>query len=637
MSQRYLVTARKYRPKLFRDLASQDHVTSTLKNALRLDRLSHAYLFSGPRGVGKTTAARILAKAINCSTPPDRRDDNAGPCRECDSCRAFEEGRSLDIIELDAASNNKVDDIRDLRETVRIPPQGSKKKVYIIDEVHMLSKQASNALLKTLEEPPPHALFIFATTEPNKVLPTILSRCQRFDFRRIPVPVIIENLETVCKAEDISYDDDSLLLLARKGNGALRDAFSAFDQAVALCGADLKYDDLARALGVVDVDVFFEVTDNVLAQSTGEMLRIVERIVHAGHDFQEFLEGLSEHLRNALVACTLEDTSLIEATDAVRARYAEVATEFTEPDLLRLLMIVGDARRQTRGSTQPRLQLEMTLLKLANMANAADMREVLDRLNSIEGKEGIEEPKSRKAEKPANREPGGGSPERGKGKGEGRKEEIRTGNEEESTSRQADEAAKNAARSDRRGGKEQYESLFNKPALSGSSKKPGSSGGGSKKKSDDGAGGQSTKYEANSEVTGVAEPSAALLTTRQKLVEGWDACVAGMKRDRVDTATLMKHARPEVVADGHLLLQVPDAFHYRLLNNKRKVLLRHIGETLGINLERLEVAVEVRNGFNGKTQETAGEKDPYDLIRQKRKENPAMEALFKHFGGEIVR
>ncbi len=185
-NQRYLVTARKYRPTRFGELVAQEHVTETLKNALRLDRLAHAYLFSGPRGVGKTTAARILAKAINCTTEPDQRTDDAEPCRQCASCRDFEEGRSLSIFEIDAASHNKVEDIRDLRETVRIPPQGSRKKVYIIDEVHMLSNAAFNALLKTLEEPPPHVLFIFATTEPHKVLPTILSRCQRFDFRRIP-------------------------------------------------------------------------------------------------------------------------------------------------------------------------------------------------------------------------------------------------------------------------------------------------------------------------------------------------------------------------------------------------------------------------------------------------------------------
>ncbi|MDX1546389.1 MAG: DNA polymerase III subunit gamma/tau, partial [Rhodothermales bacterium] len=335
--QRYLVTARKYRPKLFRELVAQEHVTETLKNALRLDRLAHAYLFSGPRGVGKTTAARILAKAINCTTPPEDREDAAEPCRACDSCRSFEEGRNLNIFEIDAASNNKVEDVRELRETVRIPPQGSRKKVYIIDEVHMLSNAAFNALLKTLEEPPPHVLFIFATTEPHKVLPTILSRCQRFDFRRIPVPEIVERLRAICVEEGITADDESLVLIARKGDGALRDALSAFDQAVSLCGTDLQYAALAEALRVVDVDLYFEVTQHVAGRSSAGMLTLADRIVRAGYDLQEFLHGLAEHLRNLLVARTMPEGDLIEATEAVRARYAERSGAFAEADLLRLM------------------------------------------------------------------------------------------------------------------------------------------------------------------------------------------------------------------------------------------------------------------------------------------------------------
>ena len=711
MAQRYLVTARKYRPKLFKELAAQEHVSSTLKNAVRLDRLSHAYLFSGPRGVGKTTAARILAKAINCQTPLEDREDEAEPCRSCDSCQAFEEGRSLDIIELDAASNNKVDDVRDLRETVRIPPQGSKKKVYIIDEVHMLSKQAFNALLKTLEEPPDHALFIFATTEPNKVLPTILSRCQRFDFRRISVPVIVERLKSICDKEDISYDEDALLLLARKGNGALRDAFSAFDQAVALCGADLQYDELARALGVVDVDLFFEVTNNIRTQNTAGMLHLVEKIVQAGYDFQEFLEGLSEHLRNALVACTLDEASLIESTDAVRKRYMETGSDFSEADLLRLLLIVGDARRHAKGSVQPRLQLEMTLLKLANMAHAADLREALGKLDALEGKSrGVEESRS------------GGKEESRKGGGEerrsGGKEERRNGGEEEGKRRgrspdgpssggedeehesprqealageatpddqdgaslesvdsvdspegdspEGDSPEGNSPEmeeapgpsgqstellqdSDHRqeGGKKQYNTLFNKPALSPSKKASDDTSGADpsakKKAGKNGSGpphgmngGAAHNYEGGDGAAAVAEPSAQLMTTRRKLEEGWSECVAGMQRDRVDTATLMGHARPTVVADGHVVLQVPDAFHHRLLHNKRKILRAHIAETLDIAVERLDVAVEEKPAAGGGEDETADKTDPYEVMQKKREEDPAVEALFTLFGGEIV-
>ena len=380
----YLVAARKYRPALFREVVAQEHVTDTLKNALKLDRLAHAYLFSGPRGVGKTTTARILAKAINCTTPAEEREDQAEPCRECDSCRAFEDGRSLNIFEIDAASNNKVDDIRELRETVRVPPQGSKKKVYIIDEVHMLSKQAFNALLKTLEEPPPHALFIFATTEPHKVLPTILSRCQRFDFRRIPVPEVVDRLREICEAEDITADEESLMLVARKGDGALRDALSAFDQAVSLCGTDLQYAELAQAMGVVDLDLFFQLTDHVRSQHSAGVLQLVERIMREGYDLQEFLAGLAEHLRNLLVARSLDDDSLIEAAAATRQRYAAASQHFEESDLLRLLMIAGDAEDAIKNSSQPRLKLEMALLKMASITHAVDLRNALTKLDRLE-------------------------------------------------------------------------------------------------------------------------------------------------------------------------------------------------------------------------------------------------------------
>ncbi|MFK7849119.1 MAG: DNA polymerase III subunit gamma/tau [Rhodothermales bacterium] len=381
--QRYLVTARKYRPQRFEEIVAQGHVSETLKNAITLDRLAHAYLFSGPRGVGKTTAARILAKAINCTSSLEERDGGE-PCRSCESCRTFEEGRSMNIIEIDAASNNRVEDIRELRDTVLIPPQGSRKKVYIIDEVHMLSNAAFNALLKTLEEPPPYALFIFATTEPNKVLPTILSRCQRFDFRRIAVPEIVAHLETICTTENIQADEASLMLIAHKGDGALRDSLSAFDQAVSLCGTSLKYPELAQAFGVVDVELFFEVTQCVVAGNSGGLLSMVDRIIRQGYDLQEFLIGLASHLRNLLVANTMQNTSLIELAEAVKQQYATESKQHSETDLLRLLMVVADGEEKLKTSAQPRLQLELTLLKMAAMAHAVDLKKALDKLDKLE-------------------------------------------------------------------------------------------------------------------------------------------------------------------------------------------------------------------------------------------------------------
>ncbi len=383
-SQRYLVTARKYRPKLFREVVAQGHVTDTLKNALRLDRLAHAYLFSGPRGVGKTTTARILAKAINCETPREEREDASEPCCACDSCRSFEEGRSLNVFEMDAASNNKVDDIRELRETVRIPPQGSTKKVYILDEVHMLSTAAFNALLKTLEEPPPHALFIFATTEPHKVLPTILSRCQRFDFRRIPVPNIVEHLREICEIEGIDADEESLMLLARKGNGALRDALSAFDQAISLCGTTIEIGELTQALGVVDQDLYFQLTHHIRTQSTAGALKLVHHTVRSGYDLNEFLAGVAEHLRNLLVAQSLGGDALDDVAESTRGRYVSDSESFSEADLLRLLMIAGEAEEDIKNTSQPRLKLEMSLLKMTSITRSADLRTMLDKIDRLE-------------------------------------------------------------------------------------------------------------------------------------------------------------------------------------------------------------------------------------------------------------
>ena len=382
--QRYIVTARKYRPKLFREVVAQGHVTDTLKNALRLDRLAHAYLFSGPRGVGKTTTARILAKAINCETPREEREDEAEPCCECDSCLSFEEGRSLNVFEMDAASNNKVDDIRELREKVRIPPQGSTKKVYILDEVHMLSTSAFNALLKTLEEPPPHALFIFATTEPHKVLPTILSRCQRFDFRRIPVPEIVDRLREICEVEDIDADEESLMLLARKGDGALRDALSAFDQAISLCGTTIEYGELTQALGVVDQDLFFRLTKDVAQGSTTGVLKLVNHVVRNGYDLNEFLAGVADHLRNLLVAHSLGGDALEEVAESTQQRYVNESRHFSESDLLRLLMITGDAEEDVKGSSQPRLKLEMALLKMASLTRSSDLKKVIAKVERLE-------------------------------------------------------------------------------------------------------------------------------------------------------------------------------------------------------------------------------------------------------------
>ncbi|MGA9115916.1 MAG: DNA polymerase III subunit gamma/tau [Bacteroidota bacterium] len=368
----YVVTARKWRPMRFEEVQAQEHVTQTLRNAVRSGRLAQAYLFSGPRGVGKTTTARILAKAVNCAAPADANPDNT-----CDLCREITEGRALDVQEIDGASNRGVDEIRNLREAVRYGPARARYRVFIIDEVHMLTTPAFNALLKTLEEPPPHVLFILATTEVHKVPATILSRCQRFDFRRIPLEEIAGNLRAVAHEEGISVEEEALLLLARKGDGSLRDAQSLFDQAVALCGHSVTLERITGALRVVDSSLCFRLTDAVLEGNVSAGLALVDRLVREGYDLKEFLDGVTEHVRNILVAGVTGQTALIEAGEQERARYAELAGRFGTPDLLRMLRQLGAAEYALRTSPQPRFRLEAEVVHLITGRTAPEVAEIL--------------------------------------------------------------------------------------------------------------------------------------------------------------------------------------------------------------------------------------------------------------------
>ena len=382
-TERFLVSARKYRPMLFHELLEQEHVARTLANGIKSGRLAHAYLFCGPRGVGKTTAARLLAKAINCATPVTDRGDLAEPCRTCDSCKSFEEGRNLDITEIDAASHNGVDDIRALQEKFLVPPQSGTRKVYIIDEVHMLSTAAFNAFLKSLEEPPPYLLFIFATTEPHKVLQTILSRCQRFDFRRISIETIVAQLKQIGEQEQITADEGSLLLLARRADGAMRDALSGYDQAVSLCGKNLVYDELIEALGVVSRDFFFTLIDHVAQQNRPGILTTLDEAVHLGYDLSETLSGLLEHLRSLLVTKSLGNQHLVAATSEELARFSAQATHFTEGHLLRMMRHVDITMDGLRRSPHPRLKVELCLTELTAFAQTLDIERALQEVERL--------------------------------------------------------------------------------------------------------------------------------------------------------------------------------------------------------------------------------------------------------------
>ena len=361
--ENYIVSARKYRPQTFESVVGQQSLTQTLQNAIRQGHLAHAYLFCGPRGVGKTTCARIFAKTINCQHPQNGYD----ACNECESCRAFNEQRSFNIHELDAASNNSVEDIRALIEQVRIPPQIGKYSVYIIDEVHMLSAGAFNALLKTLEEPPSYAIFILATTEKHKVLPTILSRCQVYDFNRITVPDTIAYLQKVAANEGITASEEALNVVAQKADGGMRDALSIFDQLVAFCGDNITYERTIEVLNVLNSDYYFSLVDHALRHDVTAALLLLNEVLNKGFDAGQFVTGFAQHLRDVLVSKDPQTVTLLETSDAIRKRYAEQAQRCTPVWIFQALDILNTCDINYRTARNKRLTVELALLKLTQL------------------------------------------------------------------------------------------------------------------------------------------------------------------------------------------------------------------------------------------------------------------------------
>lgn len=358
----FIVSARKYRPDSFDTVVGQRNTSATLKNAIHTNHLAQAYLFCGPRGVGKTTCARIFAKTINC---PDKTE-NLEACNKCESCLSFNQNRSFSIHELDAASNNSVDDIRSLIEQVRIPPQTGKYSVYIIDEVHMLSQSAFNAFLKTLEEPPKHAIFILATTEKHKILPTILSRCQIFDFNRIRISDIVEYLKGIAKQERVDYEPEALTLVAQKADGAMRDALSVFDQIVSFSDNKITYAKVIENLNILDYDYYFRLTNNFLGGEVPDTLLIFDEILSKGFDAHNFINGLSCHFRDLLV-CKVEKTrQLLEVGESILQQYAEQSTQCSDDFLFDCLEICNSCDLSYRTSKNQRLHIELTLIKLCN-------------------------------------------------------------------------------------------------------------------------------------------------------------------------------------------------------------------------------------------------------------------------------
>ena len=367
--ENYIVSARKYRPTTFESVVGQQALTQTLRNAIRTNHLAHAYLFCGPRGVGKTTCARIFAKTINCLAPTSEHD----ACNQCESCVAFNEQRSFNIHELDAASNNSVEDIRSLIDQVRIPPQIGKYSVYIIDEVHMLSQGAFNALLKTLEEPPSYAIFILATTEKHKVLPTILSRCQVYDFSRITVADTIHHLQYVAQKEGVNASEEALNVVAQKADGGMRDALSIFDQLVSFCGTTISYEQAIEVLNVLDTDYYFRLVDAALTQNVSAALLLLNEVLVKGFDAGHFVTGFAQHLRDVLVSKDAATTQLLETSDAIRQRYQEQAKHCNAKWVFNALDIMNTCDIQYRTAKNKRLTVELALVKLCRLMEPVEV------------------------------------------------------------------------------------------------------------------------------------------------------------------------------------------------------------------------------------------------------------------------
>ncbi|MDX1672492.1 MAG: DNA polymerase III subunit gamma/tau [Balneolaceae bacterium] len=606
MTDHYRSLTRTYRPRTFDEIVSQEHVSNTLENAISQNRLAHAYMFCGPRGVGKTTMARVLARSVN-----DIEADIDGESLN----------QTLNVIEIDAASNNSVDDIRDLRERVRVPPQNGRYKIYIIDEVHMLSKSAFNALLKTLEEPPDHIIFIFATTEPHKVLPTILSRVQRFDFKRIQVDEIVKRLKKVTDEEGVSIDEESLHVIAKKADGALRDALGLLDQAIAFCGTDIQHEELLRALNVVSTERMFDFMDAIDAQDASAGLELIDELLQEGYDIQEFLIGLTEHLRNLYVAKNSEKMHLVDASPDTKKRYREKAKPFSQDDLIRMLHLVSEAQYKLKEAHQPRIQFEITLLKLIHMEKTQNLNRLLGELEDLkkklsDGRIGRSEKTNGTNGEQSSEQLTGGSKPREESAPEsdleitGEIDSSETDREQmEETPSVFDETNGTGSDSDK------MTDFFGTPSL--------------------GTDGKTSEKEerASSAVTMAEEPSASGTPkadpTLEEVNASWDEFLQVLKEEVPQMLYFqMQRIEPSELKNRELFLQCSDDFAKKIIEENRRELGKCLEQVVGVFLR---FRCRVRKDKEGSDESLS----PYERFKNLQKNDPTIKKLVELFGAEL--
>ena len=611
MANHYRALTRAYRPQTFEDIVSQEHVSNTLINAIKNNRLSHAYMFCGPRGVGKTTMARVLARTVN----------------EIDASVDGESlNQTLNVIEMDAASNNKVEDVHHLRESVRIPPQNGRFKIFIVDEVHMLSKSAFNALLKTLEEPPDHAIFIFATTEPHKVLPTIMSRVQRFDFKRISVDEIVSRLKNISLKESIEIDSESLHIIAKKADGALRDALGLMDQAIAFCGTKIEQNELLSALNIVGVDQLFEFTDAIADQKADAGLQLIHDMIQGGTDIQEFLVSLTEHFRNLYVAGKSRQLGLLEATAETKERYKVYADKFSEEDILRMLHMTSDAQARIRDAQQPKTHFEILLLKLVHMHRTRQLDELISGLQDVKKKllnnpETAEtqleesshvsapEPKQEPADRPKNSQNGSHSPAPDKDRDSDRSNGTAGKNRKsENTTDKPEEGQKEAVDSE--------DDLLGRPTL-----------GYSANRVEDRDDGRKKRMANRSSETAVIQNKQKKVDVHSVL-EIWPKYLDDLENRLSKTLYYqVQRIQVEDVKGRDLYVSVDNELALKIVTENQQDLSRLLKQTLGTGLK---FCCQVK-----RTEEKKESLSPYEEFIKLQKKDPKIKTIVELFGAEL--